>query len=95
MRSDLQMLGNYEDGASGIGASLSLLDGMDGGGSENRVRCRGVIDKTLSSTELRPGVLEALSMAVSSYSSGGGEKDQTCNELVKWNFAVQSGNIPP
>lgn len=62
---------DYE--ASGISESLSLT--MDGGGSENS-RWRGFTDSSLSSTELKPGVLEALSMA-SSYSSGGGEKDQT------------------
>lgn len=76
------MLG-YE-GASGICASLSLP--IDGGGSENSFRCRGARDNSLSSTVLKPGVLEVLSMAVSYSSSGGGEKDQTWNELVNSGF---------
>lgn len=49
-----------------------------GGGSEKSVRRRGLIARSLSSVEPIAGVLEVLSMAIeSSYSSGGGENDQT------------------
>ena len=56
-----------------------MLDGIGGGGTEQRVRRRVGTANSRSSTELMPGVLKALSMAVSSWSSGGGEKDQTCD----------------
>lgn len=61
--------------------SLSVPGGIDGG-SEHRARRRDETAKSLSSTDLMPGVLEALSIAASSYSSGGGEKDQTCDRLI-------------
>lgn len=51
---------------------------MVGGGSEKSVRRRQFTVKSLSSVELSPGVLEALSMStLSSYVSGGGANDQT------------------
>ena len=55
-----------------------MLNGIAGGGAEQTVRRRVGTVNSRSSTELTPGVLKALSMAVSSWSSGGGEKDQTC-----------------
>lgn len=71
-------MGLDQDDASGMGWSPSLTEGIVGGGSENRVRRRALTVSSLSSAELMPGVLEALSIAtVSSASSGGGEKDQT------------------
>lgn len=57
---------NARNQASGISWSLSLPGGIDGGGSEKRIRCRGGTASSLSSTELIPGVLEELSIAVSS-----------------------------